>query len=120
MATLPLAIFFQLGTLFPEVQQRGYAKTQSYIDGKFIEEHKIDRELNLKGTVCPNNFVKAKLALEEMKIGQALKIIVDYEPAVVEVPKAMEFDGHKILEIKRLNLTDWEIIIQKHNGSYAI
>jgi phosphate transport system permease protein len=25
VATLPLAIFFQLGTPFPEVQQRGYA-----------------------------------------------------------------------------------------------
>lgn len=97
-----------------------YAKTQSYIDGKFIEAHKIDKELDLKGTICPDNFVKAKLALEYMESGQVLKIIVDHEPAVAEVPKAMEYDGHKILEVKRLNLTDWEIIIQKGNGTYAI
>jgi len=97
-----------------------YVKTQSYISGKFIEEHKIDKELNMKGTICPDNFVKAKLALEELNIGQILRIIVDYEPAVSEVPKAMEFDGHKILEVKRLNITDWEIIIQKHNGNYII
>ncbi len=97
-----------------------YTKTQSYINGKFIEEHKIDKELNLKGTICPDNFVKAKLALEGLKLGQILKIVVDYEPAVVEVPKAMEYDGHKVLEVKRLNLTDWEIIIQKENGNYAI
>lgn len=97
-----------------------YAKTQAYIDGKFIEEPRIDKELNLKGTVCPDNFVRAKLALEHLEMGQVLKIIVDYEPAVREVPNAMEYEGHKVLEVKRLNETDWEIIIQKHDGTYAI
>jgi len=97
-----------------------YVKTQNYINGKFVEEHKIDQELNLKGTVCPANFVKAKLALEELNIGQVLKIIVDYEPAVSEVPKTMEYEGHKVLEVKRLNNTDWEIIIQKQEGNYII
>ncbi len=97
-----------------------YVKTQAYLDGKFIEEHKIDKELNLKGTIFPNNFVKAKLALEELGTGQVLKLIIDYEPAVSEVPKAMEFDGHKVLEVKRLNLTDWEIIIQKQDSGYSI
>jgi phosphate transport system ATP-binding protein len=97
-----------------------YVKTQAYINGKFIEEHKINRELNLKGTICPGNFVKAKLALEELETGQVLKIIVDYKPAVSEVPKAMEYEGHKILEVKRLNKTDWEIIIQKQDKGYII
>ena len=46
--------------------------------------------------------------------------VIDYEPAVSEVPKAMEFEGHKILEVKRLNITDWEIIIQKQEGNYII
>lgn len=97
-----------------------YLKTRSYLEGKFIEEPKIDKELNLKGTICPDNFVKAKLALEELETGQILKLIVDYEPAVEEVPKAMEYEGHKVIEVKRVNLTDWEIIIEKENGSYAI
>lgn len=97
-----------------------YVKTQAYINGSFIEEHKIDKELNLKSIVCPDNFVRAKLALEELEAGQVLKIIVDYEPAVSEVPKAMEYEGHRILEVKRLNLTDWEIIIQKQNISISI
>jgi len=97
-----------------------YVKTQSYINGSFIEENKIDKELNLKGITCPDNFVRAKLALEELEAGQVLKIIVDYEPAVSEVPKAMEYEGHRVLEVKRLNLTDWEIIIQKQNISISI
>jgi phosphate transport system ATP-binding protein len=88
-------------------------KTRDYINGHFIEEKKIDKELNLKGTVCPANFVKAKLALEELEMGQVLRITVDYEPAVSEVPKAMEFEGQKVLGVNQLNATDWEIIIEK-------
>lgn len=119
-------IFLYLGNLIEHGQadeffkNPRYAKTQAYINGHFIEEPKIDKELNLKGTLCPGNFVKAKLALEDLRFGQVLKIIVDYDPAVVEVPKAMEFDGHKILEVKRINHNDWEIVIQKEDGNYVI
>jgi phosphate transport system ATP-binding protein len=119
-------IFLYLGNLIEHgwayefFKNPKYAKTQAYINGHFIEEPKIDKELNLKGTICPDNFVKAKLALEDLRLGQILKIIVDYEPAVTEVPKAMEFDGHKVLEVKRINQTDWEIVIQKQSGIYTI
>lgn len=89
-----------------------YSKTRAYIDGRSIEDHRPDMELNLKGTTCPANFVHAKLALETLRTGQILKIIVDYEQAVTELPRAMEFEEHKVLEVKRLNRTDWEILIQ--------
>ncbi|MBI4650332.1 phosphate ABC transporter ATP-binding protein [Candidatus Desantisbacteria bacterium] len=92
-----------------------YSKTKDYLNGKFIEEHKIDKELNLKGTVCPDNFVKTKVALEELEVGQVLRIIIDYEQAVIEVPKTIEYEGHKVLEVKSINRTDWEIIIEKRN-----
>lgn len=89
-----------------------YSKTREYIDGRSIEDHRPDMELNLKGTTCPANFVHAKLALEKLRARQVLRIIVDYEQAVTELPRAMEFEEHKVLEVKRLNRTDWEILIQ--------
>ncbi len=119
-------IFLYLGNIIEHgpaetvFQNPKYLKTQAYINGKFIEDHKIDKELNLKGTVCPDNFVKAKLALEDLELGQVLKIIIDYEPAVNEVPKTLEYEGHKILEVKRANQKDWEIIIQKQSANYII
>jgi phosphate transport system ATP-binding protein len=119
-------IFLYLGNLIEHgpaeeiFKNPKYVKTQNYIHGRFIEEPKIDKELNLKGIICPDNFVKAKLALEELETGQVLRTIVDYELAVREMPKAIEFEGHKVLEVKSLNQTDWEIIIQKRNGSYTI
>lgn len=119
-------IFLYLGNLIEHgptaqvLKNPKYVKTQNYINGEFIEELTIDKELNLKATICPDNFVKAKLVLEELKHGQVLKVVVDYEVAVNEVPKAMEFEGHKILEVKRINQTDWEILIQKRDGVYTI
>lgn len=119
-------VFLYLGNLIEHgptaqvLKNPKYLKTQNYINGEFIEELTIDKELNLKETVCPDNFVKAKLALEELKHGQVLKVVVDFEVAVNEVPKAMEFEGHKVLEVKRLNQTDWEIFIQKRDGVYTI
>lgn len=89
------------------------SKTHAYINGRFIDGHRIDKELDLKGTVCPANFVKAKLALEGLAEGKVLKIVVDYEPAVSELPKAMEYEGHKVLGVKRSSSTDWEIVIRR-------
>ena len=37
-----------------------------------------DRELDIRGEVCPYTFVKTRLALEEMQPGQVLRVLVDY------------------------------------------
>lgn len=91
-----------------------FAKTKAYINGHSIVEHRVEKEVDLKGTTCPGNFVHAKLELEKLDEGQILRIIIDHEQAVTEMPRAIEFEGHRVLEIKRLNSTDWEVIIQKN------
>ncbi|MBI4288672.1 MAG: ATP-binding cassette domain-containing protein [Chloroflexi bacterium] len=88
-------------------------RTRAYINGTVLTKPRTDVEINLKGKVCPLNFVFAKAALENLEIGQVLKVIVDYPTAITEVPRAMEYDGHKVLGVKQLNETDWEVIIQK-------
>ncbi len=88
-------------------------RTRAYINGTFFTGLKIDNEVNLKGNVCPYNFVYAKQALHDMDIGKILKLIVDDPTAVTEVPRGMEADGHKVLSVKQINNKDWEIVIQK-------
>jgi len=88
-------------------------RTRAYINGTFLTDLKIDSEVNLKGNVCPYNFVYAKQALHNLEKGKILKVIVDYPAAVTEVPKGMEADGHKVLSVKQVNKTDWEIVILK-------
>jgi len=88
-------------------------RTRAYINGTFSIDLKIDSEENLKGKMCPFNFVYAKQALHNLEDGKILKLIVDDPIAVTEVPRGMEADGHKVLIVKQINKTDWEIVIQK-------
>ncbi len=117
------AVFLYLGYLIEHgpaekiFKEPKESRTRAYINGEFFEEPKkelkIDRILNLKGTICPYNFINSKLELEKMEIGQVLKVIVDYKNAVDEVPKAMEYEGQKILGVNQINDSDWEIVIEK-------
>jgi len=79
----------------------------------------IDREINLKGEVCPYTLVRSKLAMEEMESGQVLRVIVDHLPAVSNVSKSLSLEGNAVVRVKQLNETDWELVIRKsseHNG----
>lgn len=73
----------------------------------------VNGELNIKGEICPFTFVRSKLALEKMTKGEILRVIVDYEPAIRNVPRSMEEQGHKVLSINKINATDYEIIVEK-------
>ncbi|MDI6761268.1 MAG: sulfurtransferase TusA family protein [Candidatus Brocadiaceae bacterium] len=76
-----------------------------------------NKSINLKGEVCPYTFVKTKLALEEMSVGEVLEVIVDHEPAVENVPRSIQNEGQKVLAVEKLNDTDgattWRLVIKK-------
>jgi len=73
----------------------------------------VTRELDITGEVCPYTFVKSKLVLEEMAVGEILKVIVDYPPAVENVPRSMRSEGQEVLAVRPLKDAEWEIIIRK-------
>jgi len=73
---------------------------------------KIHRELNLKGKICPYTFIDSMLTLEEMASGEILRVIVDYPPAACDVPKSLKNEGYEVLEVKKINGTDWAIIVK--------
>jgi tRNA 2-thiouridine synthesizing protein A len=74
---------------------------------------KWDRELDIKGDVCPFTFVKSKLVLEQMQVGQILRVIVDYEPSAQNVPKSMKEEGQEVLAVNQIGEREWEIIVRK-------
>ena len=73
----------------------------------------IVESLDLKGEVCPYTFVKTKLALEELQSGQALRVIVDNPGSAANVPRSLRSDGHVVIDVTKLNDTDWAIIVKK-------
>jgi TusA-related sulfurtransferase len=84
-------------------------RTDELIEG---QKFQVDKELNLKGKVCPYTFIESMLALEDMKIGEVLRVIVDYPPAVCDVPKSLKNEGYEILDVRPVNETDWAIVVK--------
>jgi tRNA 2-thiouridine synthesizing protein A len=76
-------------------------------------EQAADRELNLRGEVCPYTFVKSKLALEVMQPGQVLRVIVDNDESASNVPRSMQNEGHHVLGVDKLNDKEWQIVVRK-------
>lgn len=56
-----------------------------------------DAELDLRGVICPYNFVKTKLKLEAMEEGQVLSVILDAGDPIRNVPQSVSNEGHTIL-----------------------
>jgi tRNA 2-thiouridine synthesizing protein A len=73
----------------------------------------FDRELDIRGEVCPYTFVKTKLALEEMAPGQVLRVLVDYEPATRNVPRSVKLQGDDVLSVEPCDVSQWAIMIRK-------
>ncbi len=78
-----------------------------------MQKIKADRELDIRGEVCPFTFVKSKLMLEQMKEGEILRVIIDYEPSAENVPKSMQEEGQEVLAVNKIGENLWEIYIRK-------
>ena len=52
-----------------------------------------DAELDLRGVICPYNFVKTKLKLETMERGQILSVLLDDGDPIRNVPQSVRATG---------------------------
>lgn len=52
--------------------------------------------LDLTGVVCPLNWVKAKLALEQLDPGDRLTLLLDPGEPLESVPRSAREDGHDV------------------------
>ena len=72
-----------------------------------------DLELDITGEVCPMTFVRTKLALEQIAVGQVLNIrLRDGEPRH-NVPQAVRDHGHEILSLSPVDGNLFELRIRK-------
>ena len=73
-------------------------------------------ELDLRGIICPYNFVKTKLKLEMMEAGENLSVILDAGDPIQNVPQSVVNDGHSVLSQEPFEQA-YRIIIQKRDNS---
>ncbi|MFC1716629.1 sulfurtransferase TusA family protein [Candidatus Poribacteria bacterium] len=71
----------------------------------------VDKEVDYRGVVCPLNYVKTKLVLEQMASGQVLSILLDEEGGR-NVPESARQDGHEVL-VKEKEGDHWLVILRR-------
>ncbi len=53
-------------------------------------------ELDLRGVKCPMNFVKTRLKLDKMAVGEKLAVLLDEGEPVESVSASVQSEGHAI------------------------
>jgi TusA-related sulfurtransferase len=79
---------------------------------------RADAELDLRGVICPYNFVKTKLKLETMEGGQVLAVILDPGDPIRNVPRSVSDDGHTVLSQERMHgglSAPYRVLIRKRS-----
>ena len=77
------------------------------------EDLRIDKTIDIRGQICPYTFVRSKLAIEKMNVGEVLEIILDHKQAIENVPKSMENEGQKVLKVEQTGEKEWHIYVRK-------
>ena len=62
-----------------------------------MTDTRIDQRIDLRGVACPMNFVRTKLALDELAIGQTLEVFLDDGEPITNVSRSLQDEGHEVL-----------------------
>ncbi|MFC1781729.1 sulfurtransferase TusA family protein, partial [Planctomycetota bacterium] len=89
--------------LFLSLDSSLNVKAEPVVQEKIVETDKTkSHTINLRGIACPLNFVKAKLELEKIEIGDILEILLDKGEPVLNVPASFAEQGQEVLEVKNI------------------
>jgi tRNA 2-thiouridine synthesizing protein A len=72
-----------------------------------------DAQLDLRGVICPYNFVKTKLKLETMEQGEILSVILDAGDPIRNVPQSVSNEGHTVLSQEPIG-ESYRVIIRRN------
>lgn len=76
--------------------------------------------LDLRGVLCPENFVRTKLKLEEMEEGEVLEVILDDGEPMRSVPRSLKEEGHSILQVQRLEDNSYKLkVLKRERGAHG-
>ncbi|MBR1442418.1 MAG: sulfurtransferase TusA family protein, partial [Firmicutes bacterium] len=64
-----------------------------------MSEIREDEFVDITDVNCPVTFVKTKVAMEEIEVGQVLRVHLNDGEPVQNVPRSLKDEGHKILSL---------------------
>ena len=75
---------------------------------------RVMEELDLRGVICPYNFVKTKIKLETLDAGEQLSVLLDDGDPIRNVPQSVMNEGHQVLEQEKIG-DYYRVLIQKED-----
>ena len=73
----------------------------------------FDDQVDITDKVCPLTFVKAKVAMEELEIGQVLAVTMNDGEPVQNVPRSFKEEGQQVLKLIDNGNGTYDLIVKK-------
>lgn len=73
----------------------------------------FDDEVDITDAVCPMTFVRAKAAIEELEIGQVLKVHLNEGEPMQNVPRSLKDDGQQVLRLAPSDEGTFDLYVKK-------
>lgn len=78
-----------------------------------MADYVIDDTVDITDVVCPITFVKVKVALEELDVGQVLRVHMNDGEPVQNVPRSCKEEGQKVLKLIDNQDGTYDLIVKK-------
>lgn len=78
-----------------------------------MAEITYDEIVDITDKVCPLTFVKAKVSLDELEIGQVLAVRMNDGEPVQNVPRSMKDEGQQVLKLTNNNDGTYTLYVKK-------
>jgi len=78
-----------------------------------MQNNKVNSQIDITKEICPMTFVKTKLKLETMSSGQVLEVTLREGEPLVNVPRSVEQEGHKILDLRQEEGDIFKLLIER-------
>jgi dissimilatory sulfite reductase (desulfoviridin) alpha/beta subunit/TusA-related sulfurtransferase len=75
-----------------------------------------DNVLDLLGVCCPMNFVRTKLAIDKIKAGERIEILLDDGEPIINVTRSVKDEGHRVLNVASENGHFRLLVEKRKNG----
>lgn len=72
-----------------------------------------DATVDITSVVCPVTFVKAKMSLDELEVGQTLAVRMNDGEPVQNVPRSFKDEGQQILRLADNGDSTWTLFVRK-------
>ncbi|MHB1404222.1 MAG: sulfurtransferase TusA family protein [Desulfitobacteriaceae bacterium] len=75
--------------------------------------YKGDGFVDITDVICPITFVKAKIAMEELKSGEILEVKMNAGEPIQNVPRSFKDEGHKVIQVVKNEDGTFTVFIEK-------